>query len=130
MTRWRWTQELRSLGVAFWLLLPLLGIGFWFGSGILTDRMLSRSSKPTLGLVGDRQLKKQPPKTVQSIIVAIDQRQGVSNVKIETANSALKELTFEFPTTEPAQIEAAISQELGLPSDRIRQLTRYQLQQR
>ena len=125
MTRWRWTQVLQSLGLEFWLLLPLLGLGFWLTSGMLTDRILARSNKVTLYLEGDRQ-PKQPPRTIQSITVLLHPRQSYATVKIQTANSALKTLTFEFPTLDPAQIEAALSRELGLPRDRVRVLVRYQ----
>ncbi|PSB26994.1 hypothetical protein [Stenomitos frigidus] len=128
MARLRWTQVLQSLGLEFWLFLPLLGLGFWLTSGILTDQMLARSNKVTLYLEGDRQ-PKQPTRTVQSITVLIHAQQGRSTVNIQTANSSLTALTFEFPTTQPEQIEAAISRELGLPRDRIRALVRYQSKQ-
>jgi cell division protein FtsX len=114
-----------SLGLEFWLVLPLLGLGFWLASGLLTDRMLARSNRTTVYLQGDRQPQQQPPRTVESITVIIKARQNLSTINIETANSALKQLRFEFPTTEPAQIEAAISRELGLPRDRVRSLVRY-----
>lgn len=123
MTRFRSMQIWQSLGLEFWLLLPLLGLGFWLSSGLLTDRMLARSDRAPIALQGDRQ-SKQPPRTVQSITVVIT-RQGFATVNIETANSALKQLVFEFPTTEPAEIEAALSRELGLPRDRIRALVHY-----
>ncbi|HEY9883537.1 MAG TPA: hypothetical protein V6C98_07990 [Thermosynechococcaceae cyanobacterium] len=125
MTRLRWTQVWHSLGLEFWLVLPLLGLGFWLSSGLLTDRMLARSNRTTVYLQGDRQPQQQPPRTVESITVIIKARQNLSTITIETANSALKQLRFEFPTTEPAQIEAAISRELGLPRDRVRSLVRY-----
>jgi len=115
-----------SLGLEFWLLLPLFGLGFWVSSGLLTDRLLARSDRTTVYLQGDRQ-PKQPSRTVQSIAVVIKARQNRSTVSIETTNSALKQLTFEFPTTEPAEIEAAISRELGLPRDRIRALIHYRV---
>ncbi|MBD2035475.1 hypothetical protein H6F76_10625 [Leptolyngbya sp. FACHB-321] len=125
MTRLRWTQVWHSLGLEFWLALPLLGLGFWLSSGLLTDRMLVRSNRTTVYLQGDRQQQQQPPRTVESITVIIKPQQSLSTITIETANSALKQLRFEFPTTEPAQIEAAISRELGLPRDRVRSLVRY-----
>lgn len=125
MTRLRWTQVWHSLGLEFWLVLPLLGLGFWLSSGLLTDRMLARSNRTTVYLQGDRQPQQQPPRTVESITVIIKPQQNLSTITIETANSALKQLRFEFPTTEPAQIEAAISRELGLPRDRVRSLMRY-----
>ena len=125
MTRLRWNQVWHSLGLEFWLVLPLLGLGFWLSSGLLTDRMLARSNRTTVYLQGDRQPQQQPPRTVESINVIIKPQQNLSTINIETANSALKQLRFEFPTTEPAQIEAAISRELGLPHDRVRSLVRY-----
>ena len=125
MTRLRWTQVWHSLGLEFWLVLPLLGLGFWLSSGLLTDRMLARSNRTTVYLQGDRQPQQQPPRTVESINVIIKARQNLSTITIETANSALKQLRFEFPTTEPERIEAAISRELGLPRDRVRSLMRY-----
>lgn len=124
MTRIRWTQVWHSLGLEFWLVLPFLGLGFWLSSGLLTDRMLARSNRTTVYLQGDRQPQKQLPRTVESITVIVTQ-QNFSIITIETANSALKQLRFEFPTTEPAQIEAAISRELGLPRERVRSLIRY-----
>ncbi|XHX79595.1 MAG: hypothetical protein RBJ76_06670 [Stenomitos frigidus ULC029] len=125
MTRLRWTQVWHSLGLEFWLVLPLLGLGFWLSSGLLTDRMLARSNRTTVYLQGDRQSSKQLPRTVESITVIVKAQQNLSIVTIETANSALKQLKFEFPTTEPAQIEATISRELGLPRDRVRSLVHY-----
>lgn len=126
MARLRWTQVLRSLGLEFWLLLPLLGLGFWFVGGLLTDRMLTHPNESTLYIEGDRQPSKQLPRTVQSIIVVVHPQQGSSTVTVKTANSALTTLRFEFPTTDPQQIEAAMSHELGLPRDRIQALVQYQ----
>jgi hypothetical protein len=126
MFRLQSLSPLQSLGVEFWLLLPLLGLGFWLISGALTDQMLVRSNKVALYLEGDHQPKPRS-RTVQSITAVIHTRQGRSTVTIQTANSALTTLTFEFPTTKPEQIEAALSQELGLPRDRVRALLRYSL---
>ncbi|XGV95790.1 MAG: hypothetical protein ACAF41_23990 [Leptolyngbya sp. BL-A-14] len=126
MARLRWIQALQSLGLEFWLLLPLLGLGFWVTSGGLTDRMLSRSSETTLYIESVRHPNRQALSTVQAIIVVIHPRQGASTVMVKTANSALKTLLFEFPTIDPERIEAAISHELGLPHDRIHALMQYQ----
>ncbi|MBW4694334.1 MAG: hypothetical protein KME27_21525 [Lyngbya sp. HA4199-MV5] len=126
MTRLRWTQVLRSLGLEFWLLLPLLGLGFWFMSGAFTDRVLSRSNETTLYIESARKANKQPPRTIQSITVVTHPQQRTSTVIVKTANSALTTLLFEFPTVERDQIEAAISHELGLPNDRIQALVQYQ----
>ncbi|SRR5579883_138542 len=125
MARPRWIQAWRSLGLEFWLVLPLLGLGLWLSSGILTDHMLTRFDKTSIYLEGDRQPPQQPPK-LKAITVVIHLHHQTSTVTVETANSALTQLVYQFPTTDPTQIEVAISQSLGLPRDRIRDLVRYQ----
>ena len=126
MFRPRWLQPLHSLGLEFWLLLPLLGLVFWVGGGLVTDQMLSRSgpSKPPLQA---GKMEGQPEKMVLLIKVEINRRQGLSKVKVKTANSALKQLEFEFPVTKLSQVEAAIGQELGLSPKRVRKLVSYHL---
>jgi hypothetical protein len=126
----RWLQALKSLGLEFWLPLPLLGLVFWIGGGLVTDRILSRSYDTTTPLKAKTQLKKQPEKVVLAIKVEIKYSQGFSQVRVKTANSALKKLEFEFPLTEVSQIEAAISRELGLPPEQVRHLIRYQVDYR
>jgi cell division protein FtsX len=127
MKRLRSLQALYSLGLEFWLPLPLLGLLFWMGSGFMIDQVLSSSSNGTVQLQADTQQEERSAKKVRSIHVEIKKRQGFSNVKVQMANLALKELEFEFPTTEFSQIEAAISQELGLSPELVKKLVRYQL---
>lgn len=122
----RWFQVLRSLGLEFWLPLPLLGLMFWLSSGFVMDRVLQRSTGPVKYLQAET--RKQSARAVLSVVsitAEIDQQQGRSSVSIETTNSALRALRFEFLVTEPDQIEAAISQELGLPLDQVKSLIRY-----
>ncbi|MFN6572644.1 hypothetical protein [Dendronalium sp. ChiSLP03b] len=121
MLKSRWFQILCSLGLEFWLPLPLLGLAFWVGSGFLMDGILSRTHQTTKYLKVDSQLV-QPNKTVASIEAEINEYQGISRVKVKTNSSVLKELKFEFAITEFNQLEAAISQELGLPIEEIRKL--------
>ena len=123
----RWPQALYSLGLEFWLPLPLLGLFFWVGGGLLTEQMLSRSYSSADHLQSDKKLEVQRSKTVLLIQVEINSRQGFSRVKVKTANSALKELEFEFPVTQFGQVEAAIGQELGLSDQYVRKLVRYQI---
>lgn len=123
----RWLQALYSLGLEFWLPLPLLGLFFWVGGGLLTEKMLSRSYSSADHLQSDKKLEVQRSKTVLLIQVEINSRQGFSRVKVKTANSALKELEFEFPVTQFVQLEAAIGQELGLSDEYVRKLVRYQI---
>lgn len=125
----RWFQVLRSLGLEFWLPLPLLGLMFWLSSGFVMDRVLQRSTGSVKYLQADT--RKQPARTVlsiASITVTINPQLRRSSISIETANSALKALKFEFPVTDPDQVEAAISQELGLPPEQVKSLIRYQIE--
>ncbi len=122
----RWLQALYSLRLEFLLPLPLLGLVFWVGSGLVSDRMLNRSYNPGKYLQADTQQEGRLAKNVRSIQVEINKRQGFSKVKVQTVNSALKALEFEFSVTEINQIEAAISQELGLSPKLVRKLVRYQ----
>lgn len=126
MFRHRALQALHSLGLEFWLPLPILGLFFWVGGGLMTDYLLSRSYYAKAQFRANTQLQGQPAKIVQSIKVQIKSSKGFSKVKVKTANSALKELEFEFPLTESRQIEAAIATELGLSDDDVRRLVRYQ----
>jgi hypothetical protein len=127
MTRPRWIQALHSLGLEFWLPLPLLGLVFWIGSGWVSDRILSRSYNPEKQLLVDTQQEGHWAKKVRSIQVEIKQRQGFSKVTVQTVNSTLKQLEFEFPVTEISQIEVAISQELGLSPKLVSKLLHYQV---
>ncbi len=130
MLRPQWLQGLYSLGLEFWLPLPLLGLVFWVGGGLVTQQMLSRSYNPKAYLQADMQLQRQRSRTVVLIKVEIRKERGFSKVKVKTANSALKELEFEFPITEFSQIEAAIGQELGLSTEHVRKLVLYQIDER
>ncbi|MBD2774186.1 hypothetical protein [Iningainema tapete] len=121
----KWFQILRSLGLEFWLPLPLLGLAFWVGGGLIMDGILSRPDQSTRYLRVETKLAK-PKIIVLSIKAKINQRQGTSSVYVKTASSALKELEFEFPFTEFAQVEAAISKELGLQPEEVRKLIHYQ----
>jgi uncharacterized protein YneF (UPF0154 family) len=130
MRRTRWLQALKSLGLEFWLPLPLLGLVFWIGGGLVTDRILSRSYYTKDQLKVNPPLQRQPVKVVLAIKVEINYSRGFSRVKVKTANSALKQLEFEFPLTETLAIEAAISRELGLSSEQVRELVHYQVDYR
>lgn len=129
MLRPRWLQGLYSLGLEFWLPLPLLGLVFWVGGGLVTQQMLSHSYNPKAYLQADMQLQGRS-RTVVLIKVEIKKERGFSKVKVKTANSALKELEFEFPVTEFSQIEAAIGQELGLSAAYISKIIHYQIEDR
>ena len=128
MLQSRWLQRLYSLGLELWLPLPLLALVFWIGGGLLTDRILSHSYSTKRRIQADMQFEGKQTTTVLFIEVEIKRYQGSSIVKVKTANSALKELQFEFPFTELSQVEAAISQELGLSPYHVRKIVRYQIE--
>jgi hypothetical protein len=118
-------QVLRSIGFVFWLSLPLVGLVFWLGSGFVGDRILSRTYDNKKYLQADKQSARQMMKRIVAIEVEIRQQDGVSLVNVKTDNSVLKTIAFEFPVTEPSQLENSLSQELGLPRDRIKELIHY-----
>lgn len=127
MPQSRWLKTLKSLGLEFWLTLPLLGVAFWLAGGIVTDRILSRSYESSQQLQANTKLQGKSAKVILAIKVEINYNQGISRVRVKTANSALKQLEFEFHVTDVAQIETAISRELGLNIEQIRQLIHYQV---
>lgn len=129
-----WFQTVyRRLGLELWLPLPLLGLGFWVVGGLITDQILSRGYRMQAHLQANiqpdvqRSLTVLSSITVLSIEVEIEPDQGVSRVAVKPANSALKQLTFEFPVIESSQIEAAIAQELGMSSEVVKKLVNYQV---
>jgi hypothetical protein len=115
-------QVLRSLGFVFWFSLPLIGLVFWLGSGFVGDRILSRSYNTKKYLLADTQSTRQIMKRIVAIKVQVLPQQGISRVNVKTDNSVLKTIVFEFPVTDIKQVEAALSQELGLPRDRVNEL--------
>ncbi|MBE9008301.1 hypothetical protein IQ259_25370 [Fortiea sp. LEGE XX443] len=115
-------QVLRSLGFVFWLSLPLIGLVFWLGSGFVGDRILSRSYTTKKYLLADTQSTKQVMKSIVAIKVQILPQKGISRVNVKTNNSVVKTIVFEFPVTDIKQLEAILSQELGLPRDRVNEL--------
>ncbi|MFN6448750.1 MAG: hypothetical protein RMX59_025775 [Nostoc sp. DedSLP05] len=115
-------QVLRSLGLVFWLSLPLIGLVFWLGSGFVGDRILSHFRTTKKYLLADTQSARQMTKKVVAIEVEILRQQGISRVNVKTNNSVLKTIVFEFPTTDMSQLQTTLSQELGLPRDRVQEL--------
>jgi hypothetical protein len=123
MLRSRWFQFLSSLGLEFWLPLPLLGLGFWLLSGLITKQILSRSddSRHKISVDTTEEVLFTENK-IRSIQLKIKEQQGISKVKVKLAYSALKEVELEFPKTEQAEIEVAIAKELGLTVQQVKTL--------
>jgi hypothetical protein len=119
-------QWLQFLGLEFWLPLPLLGLVFWGLSGWLADSNLNLPSQT----VRELQITQNQPTSdrgVLSIIVNIDRDRGLSQIIYKQTTKVIKKQEFELSTTEITQLEAKITQKLGLPIEQVRQLIRYQV---
>jgi len=123
----RWRQILHSLGLEFWLPLPLLGFAFWVGGGIATEQLLSRPYSIKAQLKANTQLQVRFSVTVLVIKADIEKSQGFTSVEVKTTDSVLKKLEFQFPVTQVSLVEASIAQELGLSVENVRKLVRYQI---
>ncbi|MGV0023980.1 hypothetical protein [Phormidesmis priestleyi] len=125
MPRYSWFKVFRSLGLEFWLLLPVLGLLAWSGSGLIMDWVVSGFSSLDKSLLVNSQGARVRVLSIEATIVP---NQRISRVKVNTTHSTLKGLEFEFSTTQPAQIEAEISQEMGLPLEKVRTVIKYKYQ--
>lgn len=117
-------RSLRSLGLEFWLPLPLLGLLFWAGSSLLEHHLLHRSNFSVSPIQVEL---RQSPAPVLSIQVEIDRDRNLSQVSIRTISRTTKIQKFEIAAIEQKQIEAAIAQQLNLSSEQIKALTQYEL---
>lgn len=126
MHRFRWLRFLSSLGLEFWLPLPLVGLSFWLVIKLVADRDLY------LAAPSDRQLQitqnEQPTsERIFSIKVTVDRASNSSRVRVKQATSVFQKQEFELPTTQFDRLETAIAQKLNLSIEQVRQLIRYQL---
>ncbi len=112
-----WLLKLHSLRLKFLLPLPLLLIAFALSGELLTNQLLSRSYDTSDKLLADTQtVKAQLALNVQVQEAEIETERDFTTVEVKTANSVLKKLEFEFPTTELSMEEAKIAQALGVSS--------------
>jgi hypothetical protein len=120
----QWLQFLKSLGIEFWLPLPLLGLSFWLIGGWLTEQTLSSSHSNNVV-----QLQATQPnyEYIASIKVDIYPKKGISLVKINRLklSRTYTESKMILTTTRIADLEAAISAELGIPPEKVRKIMRY-----
>ncbi len=110
-----------------WVVLPILGLIFWYCSDLATNRILSRPYGSVAQLEADNQLEVKLSVTAIVIKADIDKEGGFTTVRVKTTNPTLTSLEFEFPVTEFGQVESAISQELGLSIAEVRKLVRYRV---
>ena len=110
-----------------WLVLPILGLIFWYCSDIATDRLLSLPYGTVAQLEADTQLEVSLEVTIVVVKAEIDKELGFTTVEVKNTNPLLTSLEFQFPVTEFGQVETAISQELGLSTAEVRKLVRYRV---
>ncbi|MDZ7949713.1 MAG: hypothetical protein RMY16_03240 [Nostoc sp. DedQUE12b] len=130
MARPRWLQFLINLGLEFWLPIPLIGLFFWLSTGLLTHQVLSYTYGTTAQIHANskNQIQFSVSLAVMSIEAVIHRKEKLTEIKVYTADSVLKQMEFEFPVTEFTQVDAAIAQTLKLPVTAIKQLIRYRLE--
>ncbi|BDA73760.1 hypothetical protein RIVM261_040060 [Rivularia sp. IAM M-261] len=58
----------------------------------------------------------------RAIFVKLDKNRGISQVKVQTKDSPITEIIFEFYTTDTLQLEVEISKALGMSKEEIRKL--------
>lgn len=124
MRRFQWLRFLGSLGIEFWLPLPLVGLGFWLIIQFVTVQNLSLSS------YSDRKLEvnqnqPSPSGQILSIKVIVDRQSNSSQVKVKQATNIIQKQEFTIPTTELEFLEKAISKKLNLSVEQVQELIYY-----
>lgn len=111
------------------ILFPLVGGAFLLVTQWMTDLVLSQTASATTQLQaeGQHQVQLALSLTIVSIDAEINRQTNITEVSIRAIGSPLEEMEFKFPVTEYDEIEAAISQELHLSSEAIRQFIRYRI---
>jgi len=125
---------LQNMGLRFWLPLPLmtllLALLLWLSCSLIIDPVLSRSRATKDKLQSDAHLDIHMTLDVTRIEAIIDQSDPsaqVAQVEVQTAESALKKLEFEFPIAEISEVEEAIAQTLEISPQDVRNLIRYEI---
>ncbi|MGL5881610.1 MAG: hypothetical protein ACRC2V_28105 [Xenococcaceae cyanobacterium] len=124
MRRFQWLRFLGSLGVEFWLPLPLIGLVFWLIIQFITAQNLGLSD------YSDRKLEvnqnqPSPSGQILSIKVKVDRQSNSSQVKVKQTTSVIQQQEFKIPTTELARLEMAIAKKLDLSVEQVRELIYY-----
>ncbi|OKH14735.1 hypothetical protein NIES592_07495 [Fischerella major NIES-592] len=78
-------------------------------------------------LQADTQMQMKSAVQVLGILAEIEKKRGLTKVEVNTANSILKKLEFEFPVTELNSVKAMITQELGLSREDARMFVSYRI---
>jgi hypothetical protein len=124
MRRFQWLRFLGSLGVEFWLPLPLIGLFFWLIIQFITAQNLRLSN------YSDRKLEvnqnqPSPSGQILSIKVIVDRPSNSSQVQVQQTTSIIQKQEFKIPITELARLEIAIAKKLNLSVEQVRELIYY-----
>ncbi|MEP6516149.1 hypothetical protein [Microcoleus vaginatus] len=111
----------------FWLPLPLVAALFWTTGNFIAGKILSCPYHSVNKLQADRQLNRRLPVTILTINAEIDRSLGVTTIFVNTSDSTLKKLEYEFPVAQTSQVEATIAQELAMPVENVRKLISYRI---
>ncbi|MEO0685541.1 MAG: hypothetical protein AAFY76_10995 [Cyanobacteria bacterium J06649_11] len=90
----QWLKFIKSLGIEFWLPLPILGLSFWFVGGWLTEHALYRTSNNAALL---KTTQPNYAKSIALIQVQINHQQGISLV---TVKKRINRLTTTYTKSE------------------------------
>lgn len=121
--------NLKFLGLEFWLPLPFIAALFWFGGEAVNQQLFSYAYNPDRYLQTDQPAKIQFSASVLAIEIEINQRLKFTKAIVKTTNSPLKTLELEFPITEVTEVEAAISDELNISVETVKDLSRFQFKE-
>jgi len=84
-------------------------------------------SNEIITLQTNTQMQVRSTVQVLGILAEIQKKPGFTKVEVNTANSILKNLEFEFPVTELSEIKAMMIQELGLSRENASMLVSYRI---
>ncbi len=121
----QWLKFLKSLGIEFWLPLPLLALSFWFVGGWLTEKTLSSYNNDVVKL---QATQPEYQYGIASIKVEIYPKKGISLVRIKKLSRAYSESRMVLETIDIPLVETAIGAELGMSREKVRKMMRYRRQ--
>lgn len=120
----RTVKPFQVLGYRFWLLLPLVGLGFWLIGMLITEQMLRQSDNSI------QQLQAELPSEVEEkhirlIQANVDRTQGKTQVAVKPTDLQAQDVELELPTTRLDEVETQIAQELDISPAIVQRLTHY-----
>lgn len=123
----RMLRILHRSGWEFWLPLPLIAVLLWVLGNFMTTQVLNRPYGFITKLQADTPSEVNVSVSILAINAEIDRSRGVTTIFVTAADSTAKDLEYELPVVETAQVEAAIAKELGVTADTVRKLASYRI---